>query len=1804
MKKSISSFIDSLKAEADKKNAVILPKNSSQEVKSQNDVKQLSLTNDNKTATKVMSVTTNASNAVADEQFIKLGNLTLDGEIVEMEGLTLTDEYSLYGEVDYEGLISSRGLSLEEVKECKLSLMGKTKVFHNTFNIYSLITNQLIDSNLNQIDMAYIIDLKKIYDAVGNASFKIVANPEFMDEALFSILNLSIIGPELISLAITKNPNKLRYLKGESFDPTGMEVTASYDNGKTVQITDYTIKATSPLSMADKYVTISYEGSIVKLPISIYAQKPSVSFRVERRTKNALDIWSNWELMPNWNYINVSSTDKLQYRTIMKIDKSQIDLGDRESAGIKLYLTRTQGPKPTEKTKHIFINNMVVPVIPKYAFLFAYVGEVKKGDEDILEVVFEYNDYTLTFSDSVLLYLCKEKSPAALTQSKNFSLAGGVAANLDVATGQSAVGFTDFDAKSNLLGLSLSHIFSHEDVGLNYGDNFRLSLNERLDLDAVHSNPIIKTHIYTDSIGVQHGFNANFYYLSNENKRVYIKGEEISKITGDPLRKYMEYEGNFAYCEQQTVENQIFYDQPTSKVLNNIYYKQILNQDSNETVLPVRWLKGNKLTKGFNKKGNLVMINDEFSNYIVIDYDSSDRITQVWDENNNKLIFTYSSSGLLESIFDTHHKKVRYEYNAIGNNNLLKVHYCTVEEDGTNEVIYKTLEFTYTSIKVDGMSAKAISSISSSDKTSSELNYSNDDTFDSRLSTIVNNSTTSKIPAGDNTITELSKVRISYDLESDKTIITNDDNDQIIYIFNKSGQIDSYYEITNTLVSKAEKYEYLAYTDSTKISAKTSSLNKTTYGKFIFETGETYKTELDEYNRPVKITVTGTNISETSYKNLIANYEYNASGKIIKETTEERYFNVGNAKCQFAFVYVTTYSYSLTHSEMIKTIKHFAHRDLTTAGNVDDCEIIKEHADVEEYIYDDGNGCVAATKKYRLEWTGHEESANCNCSSTSATDIYYTSNSYNSNGQLVVEHDETGLNRNYYSYYDGTNLVKQVNKSDVSYLNYSYDAEERMIALTGTTDGLENGNFVRYSCGETIEANHSGDNKIQYEYDSKRRVSTINYNGTVYGSFKYEDKVNEEGYCVDKVTYTNANGESFKTVCDRAGSFDKSYFNNNLILSNKYNTNGNIMQTEDFIGQTVTSYLRDNFENIKKYTITGQDINYSEEFQYDTRGNVSYVSCSGIINRHNYYSYFEGAEGYLTELKTGLYTVSPTRDKNGRNSGKTVQFNGKTIEDMYITYRKENDHATHMPLRLRYRNIGTIIPDSNSIVGAPKPTYSTIIYSYDKLCNISKISEGFNATQYHYDSLNRLIREDNQAAGISLFYTYDNNGNILTKEQSDYTTGNHVPGTGYVIAFSYNEKDQLIEVSTIEDQFAGEFVYDSIGNPTSYMGINCEWDRDRKLIKFGDTSFEYDASGRRTRKNDIKFYYDSMGRLIYSSNGLEFFYDHTGLLGFNCSKGSYFYRKDIQGNIIALLDINGSEVVKYLYDAWGNHDIITSKTHLYATEIAYLNPFRYRGYYFDTETRLYFLKTRYYNPRFGRFINIDGITYADSETINGLNLFAYCGNNPVMNVDPTGTKWWNPATWNWRAIYEWSETILGILNPIGIIESVGSVVVAACQGRWNEVVEDWNNGCFNPFNQNADTALNSNVFSFYKGEYVIRHSIGNSSMQLFGTIYLNAGADLTDLNHEWGHGVQERRMGLTYIFTVGIPSAITNQTLSTTRSDYDFIYYSMPWDRMADFCGGVDRSSTTGYKKGSLGWAFAENILGVGFIPYYFIFGY
>ncbi|MBO7148589.1 MAG: hypothetical protein J6V93_01910, partial [Clostridia bacterium] len=158
------------------------------------------------------------------------------------------------------------------------------------------------------------------------------------------------------------------------------------------------------------------------------------------------------------------------------------------------------------------------------------------------------------------------------------------------------------------------------------------------------------------------------------------------------------------------------------------------------------------------------------------------------------------------------------------------------------------------------------------------------------------------------------------------------------------------------------------------------------------------------------------------------------------------------------------------------------------------------------------------------------------------------------------------------------------------------------------------------------------------------------------------------------------------------------------------------------------------------------------------------------------------------------------------------------------------------------------------------------------------------------------------------------------------------------------------------------------------------------------------ADGIRIRKNGTNYTLDGSNIIReYDANGKDIYfnYDLDGVCGFRIGDTDYFYRKNLQGDITDIYHEDGTKYASYTYDAWGNCTIT-----LDTNGIGTLNPFRYRGYYYDSETNLYYLKSRYYDPATGRFINADELI--DKSKILGFNLYGYCQNNPIMLVDDDG----------------------------------------------------------------------------------------------------------------------------------------------------------------------------------------------------------
>ena len=247
-------------------------------------------------------------------------------------------------------------------------------------------------------------------------------------------------------------------------------------------------------------------------------------------------------------------------------------------------------------------------------------------------------------------------------------------------------------------------------------------------------------------------------------------------------------------------------------------------------------------------------------------------------------------------------------------------------------------------------------------------------------------------------------------------------------------------------------------------------------------------------------------------------------------------------------------------------------------------------------------------------------------------------------------------------------------------------------------------------------------------------------------------------------------------------------------------------------------------------------------------------------------------------------------------------------------------------------------------------------------------------------------------------------GRIVTKKEYAYTTG-ELGGVMNTVSYGYSGswKDLLTSYN------GTAISYDTIGNPLTWRGgLSFTWQNGRQLStaqKSGlSLSYTYNASGIRTEKTvngvTTEYYLDGSS-IVAEKTGTDviwYLYDGMGLAGFELNGTSYYYVYNGQGDVIGILDSSGNRVVTYTYDSWGSPLSVTGSL---ASTVGQKNPIRYRGYYYDTETGLYYLQSRYYDPVVGRFLNADGLLGANGDLMS-YNLFAYCSNNPVNMSDPTG----------------------------------------------------------------------------------------------------------------------------------------------------------------------------------------------------------
>ena len=636
--------------------------------------------------------------------------------------------------------------------------------------------------------------------------------------------------------------------------------------------------------------------------------------------------------------------------------------------------------------------------------------------------------------------------------------------------------------------------------------------------------------------------------------------------------------------------------------------------------------------------------------------------------------------------------------------------------------------------------------------------------------------------------------------------------------------------------------------------------------------------------------------------------------------------------------------------------------------------------------------------------------------------------------------------------YTGTrgNYLQKTTDGRGKVTTYAYNSSKGLLESVTAPNSAKT-SYTYNANNDRLTKVASGNAKVEYVY-SKDRLSEISADG---GNVKYKLNYDARGR---RTTTQVGTGSSFRTLSTNTwntrdlltkmtygngGQINYAYDNLDRVsqvwntdtskrVEYRYDAEGRLALTRDYLQDQQTRYTYDMAGRLVEVN------NLSENWdQGPTRTKTQYQYEDGTnrIYRLDYSVPKQGSTStYRSNFATALYDTGLNIDRL-----KYVRLNGSNrlafgYDDLgRLTSRSYASTTGSTVRKTTYTYVaGANGSTTNLLATVNNAGFSGLTYTYDDMGNIKTIKEGSKTETYTYDSLGQLTRVDSQKENKSYTYSYDNRGNITSKKEYAYTTGTLGTATK-TVSYAYGNTGWKDLLTSYNGQ---SITYDTIGNPLSYRGMTLTWANGRQLAtltKSGKTtSYEYDINGRRTKKvaNGVttEYYYSGeqytgmhtsdgkdVGAILDASGSLYGIYYDDSTIGTDVGQ-TYYFVYNGQGDVIGLYNHGGKLIATYAYDAWGRcieAKAVTADDDGHAVtdpdHIAFINPFRYRGYYYDAESGLYYLNSRYYDPETGRFLNADGLLGANGDTLS-YNLFAYCSNNPVNFSDPSGYGFWSWLT--------------------------------------------------------------------------------------------------------------------------------------------------------------------------------------------------
>lgn len=918
-----------------------------------------------------------------------------------------------------------------------------------------------------------------------------------------------------------------------------------------------------------------------------------------------------------------------------------------------------------------------------------------------------------------------------------------------------------------------------------------------------------------------------------------------------------------------------------------------------------------------------------------------------------------------------------------------------------------------------------------------------------KLSAVLNNNNSVSFEYSDSAVTVSDPTgrafTVSLDGSGNVTKITDPSGNSIVYTYSdgnlvkvtdQAGVVIGRYGYTNGVVTKSSS-ENIEYTTDGRVASTTSdngAFVRYSYNdeenKIITVNSVDNKTEIVYNNAMQTVSSTDENGETTKYtydsryrvktetsSDKSVEYEYDSNGNVVKQTTtdlsedggdssvvEYKYASSGNLLSQKSDDEYTFYQYQNGLNTLVASLN-----DMSLADEITDYDSTSTSFDTTEYVYNDSGLVTSSVEKKEGK--------------TSKSTLYV----YDSYGNVI---NTTSTE------YDGDNET-------VSTTECEYDLAGNTLCVN---QGGTKSTYVYDKAGRTLLANENGE-ITRTIYDSLGRtvqeITTEDYDSA-------KDGLPENNTYSDSTaghTYSYADNGNLVSETNRLGVKTEYEYNSvSVKIREKFDiydfayTSHGELESVKIAGKTTVSYEYDSdYRLVLESYANGDKIAYS----YNSEGNLTsqtknsesapyvtyeYNSDGDLTQKTNTdtdlkYSY-DGDNVTVTRISNGTVVQSykkpadDTKDETDESDETDSTDSGETVEQTHFglsyTLSSQDNSITYSGNGGIVAYSVTPISDDDEKAKSDNVSFNgksilSSSYTYDGNGNVLTKSYGENTSITNtYDSKDRIT--STTYAGKTTNYTYDSNGQLLSANDDTYaydSRGNITSKTesGTTTSFTYSNsgwKDQLVSVNGVD------LTYDANGNVLTYGDKEFTWTYGRTLagITDGDNtySYNYDENGIRTSKtvNGVTTYYNTDNGVIISQTDGEntwyFQYDTNGTpLGFVLNGTQYFYITNQMGDVLAITDTEGNIVGNYEYDAWGK--VLTADT-----DIANQNPIRYRGYYYDNETVYYYLQSRYYDSNICRFINADIAEFSQkSKNVSvGDNLFAYCSNDAINNSDLFG----------------------------------------------------------------------------------------------------------------------------------------------------------------------------------------------------------